>query len=560
MIRVGIKCFISAVLIVSVSWTMPAHGEEYYVDPGGNDSNPGTEAQPWQNIGQAAADMTAGDTVYIKAGTYSERVVPENSGDAGNYITYTAYPGDTVTIDGEGVSIPYDPPWGGIVDMRGKSYIRISGLRVINSTSTGIFVWDSSSDIIIEGNYTYNTVSSGIGVWSCDHITIDGNEVELACHDGGNECISVSGTDLFEIKNNHVHHGGPGSSEGAGIDAKGGCSNGEIFGNELNDLMGVGIYVDAWDRHTFTINVYGNISYNNPGGYAVSAENGGLTETIRIFDNIAYDNEGAGFWVAGWGVEGEEHPLRDIEVFGNISHDNGDGFAVAAKNGSFLEDVKIYNNIIYHNKLRGLRMDGIDEQTGAVIMRDIKIVNNTFYDNGTGDWGGGIIIKHLVADNVVVRNNIFSDNLSFQIAVGSDFTGEDFTVDFNLIDGYRGNTDEIYGDNYVEADPGFVNPDGADFHLMETSPAIDAASPVDAPGHDFDGNVRPHGAGYDIGAFEYTTAAADDVEPFMEGADPMPDPADGSVDVMYDAPSDTSLEDEGVENGGGSGCGCRVVS
>jgi len=79
------------------------------------------------------------------------------------------------------------------------------------------------------------------------------------------------------------------------------------------------------------------------------------------------------------------------------------------------------------------------------------------------------------------------------------------TIDHNLIDGYRGNVSEgeTRGSDYVEGDPLFINAAGADFHLQGNSPAIDHGSVVGAPGTDFDGQARPHGAGYDIGADEY---------------------------------------------------------
>lgn len=81
-------------------------GDIFYVSLSGNDSNPGTKARPWRTIQKAADTLVAGETVYIKAGTYEEQVVPQNSGTASNYIVYAAYPGDTVTIDGENVSLP----------------------------------------------------------------------------------------------------------------------------------------------------------------------------------------------------------------------------------------------------------------------------------------------------------------------------------------------------------------------------------------------------------------------------------------------------------------------
>ena len=87
------------------------------------------------------------------------------------------------------------------------------------------------------------------------------------------------------------------------------------------------------------------------------------------------------------------------------------------------------------------------------------------------------------------------------------FRPQELTVDHNLIDGFREYIDEgaseIYGSDYVEGDPKFVNASGADFHLQQGSPAIDAGSSSNAPSDDFDGNSRPYGSGYDIGAYEY---------------------------------------------------------
>ena len=58
----------------------------------------------------------------------------------------------------------------------------------------------------------------------------------------------------------------------------------------------------------------------------------------------------------------------------------------------------------------------------------------------------------------------------------------------------------------ITADPQFVNyikTGGGDYHLKSTSPAIDKGISTYAPSTDYDGKVRPQGAGYDIGAYEY---------------------------------------------------------
>src|SRR5262245_60270523 len=42
----------------------------WYVAPGGNDTNPGTIAQPFQTIQKAQTVVSPGDTFYIRGGTY----------------------------------------------------------------------------------------------------------------------------------------------------------------------------------------------------------------------------------------------------------------------------------------------------------------------------------------------------------------------------------------------------------------------------------------------------------------------------------------------------------
>ena len=75
----------------------------YFVDPGGSDSNPGSIAAPFQTIQRAANAALAGDVVEIRAGTYRETVVPPNSGAAGAPITFRAYNGESVTVNGADV-------------------------------------------------------------------------------------------------------------------------------------------------------------------------------------------------------------------------------------------------------------------------------------------------------------------------------------------------------------------------------------------------------------------------------------------------------------------------
>ena len=90
--------------ITSLTGTLAA---DYYVSPQGKDSNTGTETHPWLTIAKAADTLKAGDTVYIRGGTYAPQtpITPKNSGTPDKPITYRAYPEEVVTIDGQNVSL-----------------------------------------------------------------------------------------------------------------------------------------------------------------------------------------------------------------------------------------------------------------------------------------------------------------------------------------------------------------------------------------------------------------------------------------------------------------------
>ena len=82
------------------------HAATYYVAPpasGGNDSNPGSLASPYATIQRAANVAAAGDTVFIRAGTYRETITPANSGTVGARIIYQNYNNESVTISGADV-------------------------------------------------------------------------------------------------------------------------------------------------------------------------------------------------------------------------------------------------------------------------------------------------------------------------------------------------------------------------------------------------------------------------------------------------------------------------
>jgi hypothetical protein len=440
----------------------------YYVSPIGSDSNLGTEAQPWRTIQHAAETLQAGETVLIRAGEYQEWVRPQHSGAEGNPITYAAYPGEIVTLNGAGIQLPANTPrmprkphpthdWpgmrighpvqmGGLLQIEKRSHIIVKGLRVINAgpnrDNAGILVKDADN-IRIEGNYTCNTVSSGIGVWRCYKVIVTDNEVELACNDGGQECITVAGTDEFEVSYNHVHHGGPGTNGGEGIDIKHGSSNGKVHHNHVHHTSLLGIYADAWNT---------------------------LTRNIDYYDNLVHDN--------GW-----------------------DGITVASEAGGLLENINIYNNVIFRNGRTGFVVGWYgEEDIEHQPIRNIKFINNTLHDNGTRDEGGGIWIENCEAEDILIQNNIVSENRLFQIAFREDTLASGTVFKNNLTFGYKDHPGEI--DNPLHADPKLFDPKNGDLRLLSDSPARSAGVAFDGITTDYDGFPRPTG-NPDIGAHQF---------------------------------------------------------
>ena len=79
-----------------------ATGDVYYVDGTyGLDTNNGTSlSNAFRTIQRAANLMVAGDTCYIRGGTYREIVRPENSGTGSSPIIFQAYNDEIVTVSG----------------------------------------------------------------------------------------------------------------------------------------------------------------------------------------------------------------------------------------------------------------------------------------------------------------------------------------------------------------------------------------------------------------------------------------------------------------------------
>jgi|UniRef100_UPI003783FB59 parallel beta-helix repeat protein len=94
----------------------------YYVATDGDDANSGLErSRAWRTVGHAASRISAGDTVFIAGGTYSEKVRVRVSGDKELPIKFKSIPGEKVIFDGNERRL--DAAW----VINGKTNIELDG-------------------------------------------------------------------------------------------------------------------------------------------------------------------------------------------------------------------------------------------------------------------------------------------------------------------------------------------------------------------------------------------------------------------------------------------------
>ncbi len=151
-----LACICAILIVLGLFFPSPAKAaNSYYVSPSGNDSNPGTQTQPWKTIQKAANTMAASDTVIVAAGDYStQRVSITKSGASGSPITYQTQ--GQVVMKGFNIS---------------ANYIVINGFEIANTdwtgwgnTQTEAGVYAGGSNNIVENNYIHDASLNGIDV------------------------------------------------------------------------------------------------------------------------------------------------------------------------------------------------------------------------------------------------------------------------------------------------------------------------------------------------------------------------------------------------------------
>jgi hypothetical protein len=127
------------------------------------------------------------------------------------------------------------------------------------------------------------------------------------------------------------------------------------------------------------------------------------------------------------------------------------------------------------------------------------MINCTLFGNFAGSHGGGIYNYDAWLH---VTNSILWGNPPEEI-YDSGAVGSDPVVTYSDVQG------GYSGEGNIDLNPLFVSALGGDFRLQSGSPCIDAGCYVEGLIDDFEGDPRPYGSGFDIGADEAFDAEAD---------------------------------------------------
>jgi hypothetical protein len=166
---------------------------------------------------------------------------------------------------------------------------------------------------------------------------------------------------------------------------------------------------------------------------------------------------------------------------------------------SHADNMTIINNIFY-NVNRGWSIQLADGASNWLV------ANNTFA-NGNANGESGQIMFWGSNTGINIRNNIFYRPNGY--AMTRYAATISCTFDHNLIYGVTGVMSDptgcSVGTNQTGVDPKFVNAGANDFHLQSGSPAVDSGMTLAAVTTDIDGNARPQGSAFDLGAREYAS-------------------------------------------------------
>jgi hypothetical protein len=335
----------------------------YYVATTGSNTAAGTISQPFATLQKGHDVAVAGDTVYIRGGTYSI-TTPANSG-AGISITksgtsdskriyFWAYPGEVPVIDFSKMTISASGYTHGFVISGSYLYfkgIEEKGVPMNTSSNNGVMVDGASHDIFELMNMHHNC----------------GNGIFIGNGTGGHLVLNCDAHENYD----------PGSTKGAGQNADGFGVHYQKSG-DTTILRGCRSWWnsdDGFDCINQSVAVRVENCWNSLSGYVP----GTMTP--------AASGNGNGFKVGGFDMPPTKYPA----VIPHHEVTNCVGFLCKA--AGFYQNHQLgpsyfYNNTSYNNRGGDFNMLGYDLTTGAGVGMGIYRNNVAYLGTATSNATG----------------------------------------------------------------------------------------------------------------------------------------------------------------------------
>lgn len=220
--------------------------------------------------------------------------------------------------------------------------------------------------------------------------------------------------------------------------------------------------------------------------------------------NGAVDGHGGGIFCSS-----SSPTIISCIIMGNVTNAAGGGIAC------YHADANIINCIIRGNIAAS---DG----GGIYCPGSPTITNCMITGNAARFYGGGIYTDG--ASSPTITNCTISENTSVNGFGGGIYISNDFVITNCIF--WVNTPDDILLENAspfisycnigqagfagsngnISANPNFVDAENGDFHLSLGSPCIDTGTSENTPVYDIEGDSRPQGDGFDMGADEWTAA------------------------------------------------------
>ena len=359
------------------------------------------------------------------------------------------------TLDGEGVN-------SGI--FLENSSFAVSGLHIVDGDSTsGAAILAFNSTGTIEDCTIFNNSGSDAGSVAIeDHsvVTMTNNTVSQNIHTSGSDGggITVGGLSTATLISNVISHNAGGN--------------------------GAALYVFAGSTATLINN---EISHNSAASYGGGVFKRGNDPSAftgnRVFSNTALYGGG----IALYGLSGVDHStFTDNWILSNTAERGGGLFLMST-------DAAFDNNIIADNQASmrgaGLYLDGASP----------KFRHNTIANNKGGD-ATGIFVAGTSTRTLDLTNTILAGHSTGIVVSAGNNAVLEATLWGNDTNWSGPGTISI-GSVNVWGDHDFVDPHNGDYHVGPKSAALDAGIDANLTS-DIDGEIRPQGFTFDIGADE----------------------------------------------------------